>query len=108
MTGSSAVGKRSGLQTNVLVFAPVGGGVVDAQRDGAPLGMERGEDHSREVGTVTVVLSPGSTAELVVTVLGPVGGTAAPDVVPSLVLTPGVTPWVTSVEPYRACGATTG
>ncbi len=109
VTGSSAVGKQNRLETNLLVFAPVGGGVVGAQRDGEPVGLERGEDHSREVGTLTVVLSPDSTTEFVITVLGPVGATDdAQEVVPSLVLTPGVTPWTTSVEPYRVCVAPSG
>ena len=105
VTGSSEAGTQYRLQTNVLVFAPAGGGVVDASRDGTPVAIGRGEDHFREVGTTTVVLSPGASTELVFTVLGPAGGPAANDVAPSLVVTPGVTSWATSVDPYRVCRA---
>ena len=59
VTGA-ATDRANTLRTNVLVFAPVGGGLVsETQRDGAPVAIDRGEDHSREVGSVTVELLPG-------------------------------------------------
>ena len=61
VTGSSPGGRSYTLRTNVLVFAPVGGGVVNVERDGELTGMGRGEDHAREVGTVTVELAPGAS-----------------------------------------------
>ncbi len=92
------------LKTNLLVFAPLGGGVISAQRDGQPLGIARGEDHSREVGTATIELLPQTSTEIVFTVVGPAGEIGGPnDVPPTLILTPGVNPWVTSVVDYQDC-----
>ena len=103
VTGTSPEGIAHVLQTNVLVYAPVGGGIVSgAARDGAPISMSRGEDLSREVGWATVELAPGGSTELTFTVLGPVDGGGA-EVRPELMLTPGVAPWVTSVEAYADC-----
>jgi hypothetical protein len=65
VTGTSTEGIAHVLQTNVLVYAPVGGGIVSgAARDGAPISMSRGEDLSREVGWATVELAPGGSTEL--------------------------------------------
>ena len=110
VTGSRPLGTQYILRTNVLVFAPVGGGIVDiTERDGKPIRIARGEDHSREVGTVTVELKPGSSTELTFTVLGPANSNGLPDdIEPGLVLTPGVRPWTQSVEEYRNCRVTTG
>ena len=104
VTGSSPQGKKYELQTNVLVFAPVGGDIVGAEKDGADLAIGRGEDQSRRVGTTTMVLKPRTSAELTFTVLGAAGGSGdASELPPSLVVTPGVHPTVTSVGKYRAC-----
>jgi hypothetical protein len=106
VTGA-ATDRANTLRTNVLVFAPVGGGLInETQRDGAPVAIDRGEDHSREVGSVTVELLPGASTQLTFTVLAPpnVDGVTN-DVAPNLVLTPGVTPWVSSVDRYRECRA---
>ena len=92
------------LKTNLLAFAPLGGGVISAERDGAPLGIARGEDHSREVGTATIELLPQTSTEIVFIMVGPAGEIGGPnDVPPTLVLTPGVNPWVTSVADYQPC-----
>jgi len=93
------------LQTNVLAFAPAGGEVIGAQRDGAQLPLQFGEDHGRQVGTNTVVLLPGETTEITYTVLGPDNVGKPGDVPPTLVVTPGVNPLVTSVDQYRSCAA---
>jgi hypothetical protein len=94
------------LKTNLLAFAPVGGAVAAAQVGGEQVSVERGEDHGREVGAVPVEMTPGTSAEVVFTVLGPAGVIGSPaDVPTALVLTPGVNPWVTSVDAYRHCGA---
>jgi hypothetical protein len=93
------------LQTNLLAFAPVGGEVTAAERNGTALAVRFGEDHGRQVAASTLVMLPGDTTETVFTVLGPANVGEAGDVPPSLVLTPGVNPWVTSVDGYRTCGA---
>ena len=104
VTGSSELGIANTLRTNVLVFAPVGGGVLDAQRDGAPQPIAQGQDHSRAVGAMTVELPPGGSTEVAFRVLGPGNMDGLPDdITPELVLTPGVSPWVTSVDSYRDC-----
>ena len=110
VTGSQPLGEQYILRTNVLVFAPVGGGVVDATvRDGTKIPVARGEDHSREVGTVTVELKPGASTDLTFTVLGPANSDGRPDdIEPHLVLTPGVRAWTQSVAQYRDCRVAAG
>ncbi|MEP6560717.1 MAG: DUF4012 domain-containing protein [Nakamurella sp.] len=96
------------VQTNLLVFAPIGGGVTAVERDGMPAGLGRGQDHGHEVGAVTVELKPGESTAVTFTVLGPPDVGSAADVPPSLVLTPGVNEWVSSVADYQACTPTVG
>ncbi len=92
------------LRTNLLFFAPVGGGVVAMSQNGAPVGFGRGEDHGREVGQARVTIHPGSSAALDVTVLGPAPATGSTGpVTPRLILTPGVRPWTTAVASYPEC-----
>ncbi|HEY4992576.1 MAG TPA: DUF4012 domain-containing protein, partial [Nakamurella sp.] len=108
VSGTSSPDQPYVLRTNVLAFAPVGGSVEGAEQDGNGIGIGRGEDHSRDVGTATVALSPGSSTELVFTIVGPPGTTGTPaDVPPALVVTPGVNPTATSVEGYRDCNGGT-
>lgn len=102
VTGSTALGALHGVRTNVLVMAPLGGGIVSATQDGQPIALRRGEDLTRELATVAVELLPGESRTVVVTVLSPVGNPAT-DVAPAVVTTPGVNPWEISVEPYRVC-----
>ncbi len=65
------------------------------------------EDHSRAVATTSVVMTPGSSTEMTFTVLGPGNVDGIPDdITPELMLTPGVEPWVTSVDSYRDCRVT--
>ena len=93
VNGSRQPGEPYVLQTNVLVFAPLGGGVVDgALRDGASIGIGRGEDKGREVGTTTVRMIPGAVTELVFSLVAPAGPSGAEPVAPELELTPGVSP----------------
>jgi hypothetical protein len=91
------------LQTNLLAFAPIGGEVTGAQRDGTQMALRFGEDHGRQVGASTLDMLPGDTTEIVYTVLGPANLGQPGDVPPTLVVTPGVNPTVTSVDPYRTC-----
>ena len=93
------------LKTNVLAFAQLGGGVVGATRDGEDIGIGRGQDHLREVGTATIAMNPGTSTLVTFTVLAPSGGDPSSEVTPRLVLTPGVQPWAVSVDPYQPCSA---
>lgn len=103
VTGGGGNSTQYALTTRVMVFAPAGGGVVDATQDGVSIGLGRGVDQSREVGSAAVRLEPKSDTEVVFTVLGPAGGPAGAEITPVLELTPGVHPWVTSVDPYTSC-----
>jgi len=103
VTGAIPQGQPYILKTNVLAFAPLGGGVVGATRDGHDIGIGRGQDHLREVGTATIAMNPGSSTVVTFTVLSPSGGDPSASVTPGLMLTPGVKPWEVSVEPYQPC-----
>ena len=94
------------LKTNMLVFAPVGGGVVGAQRDGVGAGIGRGEDLGRSVGTMTIALNPGESTRVTFTVVAPGGADPAGQITPGLILTPMVTAWATSVDAYNGCSPT--
>ncbi len=102
--GGSTIGQHYMVQTNVMVFAPVGGGVVSASKDNQPTGMQRGESRAREVGQVPVTLRPGTSTTIIFTVVAPLSTDALrKEIAPALVLTPGVNPWAASVAPYRSC-----
>ncbi len=60
-------GQPYALKTNLLTFAPLGGGVISAERDGTALPIARGEDHSREVGTATIEMLPQTSTEITFT-----------------------------------------
>jgi hypothetical protein len=103
VTGAIPDGQPYTLKTNVLAFAPLGGGVVGATQDGEDIGISRGQDHLREVGTATIAMNPGSSTVVTFTVLAPSGGDPSAEVTPGLMLTPGVRPWEVSVDPYQPC-----
>ncbi len=105
VTGAIPAGQPYTLTTNLLAFAPLGGGVIGATRDGADIGIGRGQDHLREVGTATIAMNPGTSTLVTFTVLAPSGGDPSSEVTPRLVLTPGVQPWAVSVDPYQPCSA---
>lgn len=102
--GTSTVGTHYQVQTNVMVFAPVGGGIVGATYNGKPFGVQRGEDRAREVGVVTFKLSPGGAATFTMNVLAPVSADPlGRELTPELALTPGVHPWKTVSKPFEGC-----
>ena len=104
VTGDQNIVPAYTVRTNVMVFAPVGGGVVSAARDGVGTGLQRGEDRAREVALLTVELKPGAATTLKVIIVAPVSSDAIGlPIAPGLVLTPGVRPWTTKVQPYDAC-----
>jgi len=100
------------LRTNVVVFSPVGGAVVDATLDGAPLELGTGVEQARAVSVATVDLPPGVRKTLDMTILTDVlppagagsGAGVAEPMRPVLRTTPGITPWALRVTPGPACG----
>ncbi len=106
VTGPRELVEPYSVQTNVSVVAPVGGQVDHAVIDGVVTGIPIGREGVLEVGTVTSVLAPGATTELVFTMLGPAAGQAA--LTPEMVLTPGVNPWIQSVAAYEPCLSRSG
>ncbi|GAA2018731.1 hypothetical protein GCM10009818_35130 [Nakamurella flavida] len=96
------------LRTNLLVFAPVGGGIVMASQEGAPTTMRRGEDEGREVGTTTLTMMPGESRTVTVRVLGPAPSlTGTDELSTQLVVTPGVRPWELTPTSFPVCPAPT-
>jgi hypothetical protein len=82
------------VRTNVMVFSPAGGSVVDARLDGSPVPLGTGIERRRAVGVLTVDLKPGASRTIGLTLLTeplPTGRASA--VKPDLWVTPGVTPW---------------
>lgn len=102
--GDSALGAQHGVLTDVLVTAPVGGGVVSANQEGGGAAFSRGQIDGRETGSAPIQLLPGETKTVTFQVLSPVGSPAT-DVAPRLVTSPLVSPWTTSVDAYRVCRA---
>lgn len=102
--GPSEGGRHYIVQTNVMVFAPVGGGVIGASQDNNPVASQRGEERSREVSQVSVSLKPGASTVLTVAVLAPPANAAvAQPITPALVLTPAVHPSTVSIAAYQSC-----
>ncbi len=93
----------------MLVFAPVGGSIVSATRDGQPWLFGTGVDHFHAVAQGTVELGSGQSTEITVKLLTAPGDIAESQLVhPELLLTPGVNPWEVAVEDYRTCRPTSG
>jgi hypothetical protein len=104
VTGLALSGDPHTVRTNVLVFSPTGGGVVDAMMDGAEVEVGTGVERDRAVSVVTVDLPPGVTKTLDFTLLTGSLPQGAGPASARLITTPAVTPWATAVTPGRACG----
>jgi hypothetical protein len=92
------------VRTNVTVFSPAGGAVLNAAVDGSTVPVGSGVERRRHVAIVTVDLKPGQTRTIDVNLLTDV--IPAPDttpVTPTLWVTPGVNPWRTNVVSARNC-----
>jgi hypothetical protein len=89
------------VRTNVMVFAPVHGGIVDMRRDGVPVPFGAGTEHGRAVGVLTTYLTPGQHLTVDVGLLTAAG--AAGPVSPRLWVTPGVNDWQLSAESGPNC-----
>ncbi len=105
VTGTTAPGDPYPFKANVTVIAPLGGSIVGVSRDGAVKGIAIGQEQSHETGMLTVSLDPGQSTDLIFRVAAPPSEGETADVTATIAATPGVNPWVTSVEPYPACSS---
>jgi hypothetical protein len=87
--GLGLAGDPYTVRTQVLVFTPTLGSLLDAYLDGRPVSYGDGQERQRSVGVFTVDLKPGGRSTLVVNLV------TAPEAPPAAVLavTPGVNPW---------------
>jgi hypothetical protein len=92
------------VRTNVLVFSPAGGSVVRASRDGHAIGIGSGRERRRQVGVVTVDLTPGAGVTLDFDLLtGAPPAHVSGEFRPYLWTTPGVKPWSVSADSAEFC-----
>ena len=102
--GLGLAGDPYTVRTNVSVYSPTGGAILDMSLDRTKRPFGSGQDRRRAVGTVTVDLEPGTRATLEATILTgvPADGYGA-TVTPRLWTTPGVAPWSLSTESGDGC-----
>jgi hypothetical protein len=102
--GTVGLVPRYTVRTNVLVFSPAGGTVVSARRDERAIGIGTGRERGRQVGVVTVDLTPGAGVTLdfdLLTGVPPPGVSGA--FRPHLWTTPGVKRWTVSADSAEFC-----
>ncbi|MEV4636410.1 DUF4012 domain-containing protein [Actinoplanes sp. NPDC049548] len=103
VTGLELSGSPYTSRTNLMIFSPIGGGVVGAVSDGKEVEFGTGIERDRVVGVITVDLPPGSSKTYDVTLQTAPLPDAEADVLPRLWTTPGVRPWKSTVEPGGRC-----
>ncbi|BCJ54231.1 hypothetical protein Asp14428_57060 [Actinoplanes sp. NBRC 14428] len=103
VTGLALTGDKYTSRTNVMVFSPTGGGVVQVRSDGKDLDFGTGLERDRSVAVITVELPPGTSRTLDVTIQPGAAPEDGEAVRPQLWTTPGVRPWQTSVASGAAC-----
>jgi hypothetical protein len=101
--GLGLAGDPYTARTNVSVFAPPGGALLDARLDGAAVPLGTGTEQGRFVGVVTVDVPPGGERTLEVTLHTAVPGPGAGWQRPALRTTPTVTPWQQIVRSPDTC-----
>ncbi len=94
------------LRTNLLVFAPLQGGITAITVNGSAVPVAWATQGGRKVGMITVDQEPGQQATVVAALTAGASASVAPRFVPALVLTPGVSNWKSTVQGYAACAAT--
>ena len=98
--------KRAGpyvLRTNILIFAPVSGSISAVTLDGKVPPVVWATQADRRVAMITVDLHPGQRATVIGRLSVPASRSVADVFSPSVVMTPGVTPWKSTAPPWRAC-----
>ena len=91
-------------RTNVMVFSPAGGAVLDVRLDGGTADFGAGYERRRQVAVVPVDLKPGQTRTIYVRLLSePVPTHSVTADAPGLWVTPGVNPWQLQVASTQNC-----
>ncbi|GAA2018726.1 DUF4012 domain-containing protein [Nakamurella flavida] len=101
--GTGAQPYRVGLQ--LLLYAPTGSSVQDATVDSVAVAVAAGTDSGRPVTPVAFDVGPGESRTVVFRVVTAADGSTGP---PALVLSPGVNPWVTTVDGRDPCAVPAG
>jgi hypothetical protein len=92
------------VRTNVMVYSPAGGAIVDARLDGAETDMGTGIERGRAVGVFTIDLPPGTSKTLDVTVMTGKLPQTNGQLRPRIWTTPGVAPWPITITRSSGCG----
>jgi hypothetical protein len=102
--GMALSGDPYTVRTNVMVYSPTNGALVEANLNGEAVDLGSGVERNRSVGILTVDLPPGVTKTLDVTLLSDVlPATSAAMTTPRLWTTPGVNPWPVTVTSGPGC-----
>jgi hypothetical protein len=102
--GNGRLVPRYVVRTNVFVFSPAAGAVVDARRDGRGVPLGVGVERGRAVGVLTVDLRPGRTGTVEFTLLTGIPGAGVTGAfLPVVWTTPGVKPWSNTTETTTFC-----
>jgi hypothetical protein len=107
VTGLALAGDPYTIRTNVSIYSPTGGTVMDERLDGARPPVKAGSERRRWVSIVTVDLKPGQSRTLeadLLTGIPPAG--AGPTLQPRLWTSPGANPWKLTVLPADDCRPT--
>ncbi|MEV8508795.1 DUF4012 domain-containing protein [Actinoplanes sp. NPDC051475] len=103
VTGLALTGDKYTSRTNVMIFSPTGGGVVEMTSAGKEVEFGTGLERDRAVAVLTVELPPGASKTYDVTIQPGALPEGGDPVYPQLWTTPGVRPWQTSVQPGARC-----
>jgi hypothetical protein len=104
VVGMGLSGDPYTVRTNVMVYSPAGGSLVQTTVDGQETETGTGVDGERLVGVITVDLPPGKTKTIEVTLASaPLSG-ASGSIVPVMRTTPGVRPWPIVLTRGNGCG----
>jgi hypothetical protein len=104
--GLGLAGDPYTVRTNVLIFSPAGGSVVDARLDGSPAQVGAGVERRRSVSVLTVDLKPSAERTVEITLLTEPLTTGRAAVKPDLWVTPGVNPWLINTGSADKCSVT--
>lgn len=87
------------VRTVIYVFSPAGGTVASGRLDGQDIDVGSGSERGRQVGIVTVDVSPGGSRTIEISLLTAPNATGDA----GLWLTPAVHPWTTHITTASTC-----